>query len=161
MKYIFILALLLGLGIGLFWWNDEAPMTESNSVAAKDENVVQEASRGGATAEVVEGEEAAVSDDMVGHEEKVFTLDSFRYGYSESELHVTVGDTVTINLTSSDGFHDWVVDEFNAATDRIQAGGATSVTFVADKPGAFEYYCSVGNHRAQGMVGTLVVEEGE
>jgi plastocyanin len=90
--------------------------------------------------------------------ERVFTLDSFSYGYSETELRVNQGDTVTINLTNSGGFHDWVVDEFGAATEKISAGDTTSVTFVADQAGTFEYYCSVGNHRAQGMVGTLIVE---
>lgn len=89
---------------------------------------------------------------------KVFNLDSFNFGYSADEIRVNRGDTVVINLTSSGGFHDWVVDEFEVATDRIREGEATSVTFVADEAGAFEYYCSVGNHRAQGMVGTLVVE---
>jgi plastocyanin len=29
---------------------------------------------------------------------------------------------------------------------------------VADKKGTFEYYCSVGQHRALGMKGKLVVE---
>ena len=89
---------------------------------------------------------------------KEFTLDSFNFGYSETEIRVQEGDTVTINLTNSDGFHDWVVDEFDAATDKIRAGETTSVTFVADAAGTYEYYCSVGNHRQQGMVGTLVVE---
>jgi uncharacterized cupredoxin-like copper-binding protein len=32
------------------------------------------------------------------------------------------------------------------------------VQFVADKTGTFEFYCSVGNHRQMGMVGTLVVQ---
>jgi len=89
---------------------------------------------------------------------KEFTLDSFDFGYSIKEIRVIEGDTVTINLTNSDGFHDWVVDEFGAATEKIQAGGQTSVTFVADKAGSYEYYCSVGSHRANGMVGTLIVE---
>jgi len=40
----------------------------------------------------------------------------------------------------------------------VTPGTPTSVTFVADKTGTFEYYCSVGNHRAQGMVGKLIVE---
>ena len=35
----------------------------------------------------------------------------------------------------------------------------TSVTFIADQEGSFEYYCSVGNHREEGMVGTLIVED--
>ena len=90
--------------------------------------------------------------------EKVFTLDSFNFGYSETEIRVKQGDTVTINLTNSDGFHDWVVDEFSAATEKIREGGETSVTFVADQTGTFEYYCSVGSHRANGMVGNLIVE---
>lgn len=89
---------------------------------------------------------------------KSFTIDSFGFGYSESEIRVKKGDTVTINLTNSDGFHDWVVDEFDAATPKIRAGETSSVTFVADKVGTFEYYCSVGSHRAQGMVGNLIVE---
>ena len=28
------------------------------------------------------------------------------------------GETITINLTNSDGFHDWVLDEFNASTNK-------------------------------------------
>ena len=87
-----------------------------------------------------------------------FNIDSFSFGYSMEEIRVKEGDTVTINLTNSGGMHDWVVDEFSAATDVIPAGGATSVTFVAGKAGTYEYYCSVGNHRERGMVGTLIVE---
>jgi len=93
--------------------------------------------------------------DSVQH---IFTLDSFNYGYSEEELRVKKGDTVTIILTNSGGFHDWVVDEFAAATEKISTGDTTTVTFVADETGTFEYYCSVGNHRQQGMVGNLIVE---
>lgn len=114
--------------------------------------------------ETAVGESEVVADENKGADlesattKHVFTLDSFNFGYSETELRVKVGDTVTINLASSGGFHDWVVDEFGAATDKIQAGGSTSVTFVADKAGTFEYYCSIGSHRAHGMVGKLIVE---
>ncbi len=87
-----------------------------------------------------------------------FTIDAFNFGYSQEEIRVPIGTEVTINLTNSGGFHDWVVDEFGAATGKISAGSTTSVTFIADESGTYEYYCSVGNHRAQGMVGTLVVE---
>jgi plastocyanin len=100
------------------------------------------------------------SDDLVETTEvavREFTLDSFNFGYSMDNIEVNEGDTVTINLTSSDGFHDWVVDEFNAATEKINPGEETSVTFVADQAGTYEFYCSVGSHRARGMVGTLIV----
>lgn len=88
----------------------------------------------------------------------VFEISGKNFEYDITEIRVSEGDTVTINFTSESGFHDWVVDEFKANTERVRDGGATSVTFVADKKGTFEYYCSVGEHRAQGMVGTLIVE---
>lgn len=88
-----------------------------------------------------------------------FDVDAFNFGYSKKTLEVKKGDTVTINLTSTGGTHDWRVDAFNAKTNMVKDGGKDSVTFVADKAGTYEYYCSVGNHRAMGMVGQLVVRE--
>jgi len=81
------------------------------------------------------------------------------FEFSQDTITVKRGQEVTINFTSEEGFHDFVVDEFDAATEQVQAGESTSVTFVASEAGEFEYYCSVGTHRQMGMVGTLVVEE--
>ena len=117
---------------------ESAPSDESAEVTDSPESVEEEVSD---TAEI-----------------KEFTLDAFNFGFSDDELTVNLGDTVVINLTNSDGFHDWVLDEFAAQTTQIQTGETTSVTFVATERGTFEYYCSVGNHREQGMVGTLVVK---
>ena len=94
---------------------------------------------------------------------KTFSLEGVNYdflrdGEEEPVLTVQQGDTVRITLTSTDGFHDWVVDEFDAATEKVRTGETTTVEFVADQKGMFEYYCSVGSHREQGMIGTLVVE---
>lgn len=75
-----------------------------------------------------------------------------------SEIRVKKGDTVKIVFQNQVGMHDWRVDEFNAGTKVIQAGQQDTVQFVADRTGRFEYYCSVPNHRAQGMKGTLIVE---
>ncbi len=93
-----------------------------------------------------------------GASDVVVEISGKNFEYDVTEIKVSQGDTVTINFTSTSGFHDWVVDEFDAKTAQVNAGGETSVTFVADKAGTYEYYCSVGNHRAQGMVGTLIVE---
>ena len=81
----------------------------------------------------------------------------FMDGVESPELRVKQGDKVRIEFTSTEGFHDWVLDAFNAATGRVGAGASTSVEFVADKKGTFEYYCSVGEHRANGMGGVFVV----
>ena len=74
------------------------------------------------------------------------------------ELRVQEGDRVRIEFTSTKGFHDWRADEFNVATTQVKDGGSTSVEFVANKKGVFEYYCGIGQHRANGMKGKLVVE---
>jgi plastocyanin len=89
---------------------------------------------------------------------KVFNVSGENFAFDVKEMRVKEGDTVTINFTSADGFHDLVIDEFNARTEREQTGGTSSVTFVASKAGTFEYYCSVGQHRVNGMVGNLIVE---
>lgn len=96
--------------------------------------------------------------DAVQSETKVFNVSGTNFAFDVKEIKVKKGDTVTINFTSEGGFHDWAVDEFRAFTDRVNAGDSSSVTFVADTAGAFEYYCSVGSHRANGMIGTLIVE---
>lgn len=87
-----------------------------------------------------------------------FDITGTNFEFSEKEMRVNEGDVVKVVFTSESGFHDWVVDEFDAATEQVQTGNATEVIFTADKAGEYEYYCSVGQHRAQGMVGTLIVE---
>jgi plastocyanin len=96
-----------------------------------------------------------VMDDSVA---QVFDIKGTNYEFDVKEIRVKKGDVVMINFESADGFHDWVVDEFNARTNKVQPGTKTTTTFTADKAGTFEYYCSVGSHRSHGMVGKLIVE---
>lgn len=81
----------------------------------------------------------------------------FLDGEEAPTLEVTEGDVVEIEFMSAGGYHDWVVDEFDAATDQVSENETTSVIFTADQVGTFEYYCSVGSHRENGMVGNLTV----
>ena len=91
-------------------------------------------------------------------EVKTFTVNGSSFAFSLKEIRVKKGDTVKIVFNNEEGIHDWVVDAFNARTKRITGGQSDTVTFVADKTGTFEYYCSVGSHRAMGMKGNLIVE---
>ncbi len=86
------------------------------------------------------------------------TIDAFNFGYSQDEIRVSEGDIITINLTNSEGLHDFVIDELQVYSEVLQAGESDTFTFVATEKGTFEYFCSVGNHKEQGMVGTLIVE---
>ena len=80
------------------------------------------------------------------------------YYYKPNQIKVKQGDTVKVVMNSVEGMHDFNIDELSVKTKVIKDGETVEATFVADKVGTYEYYCSVGNHRAMGMVGTLVVE---
>lgn len=62
------------------------------------------------------------------------------------------------DLTSRKMTHNFVVDELGVKTKTIKGGEEDVVEFTPDAAGTFEYYCSVGEHRAKGMKGTLIVE---
>ncbi len=95
---------------------------------------------------------------MMQGEAQKFQLIGKNYSFSPLEIRVKKGTKVKVELNVAEGFHDFVVDEFNARTSRAGAGESVTVEFVADKAGTFEYYCSVGSHRALGMKGKLIVE---
>lgn len=78
-----------------------------------------------------------------------------------ADIIVNVGDRVRIVYESVGGMpHDFVIDEFDGARTQIwQPGEGEIIEFVADKTGTFEYYCSVGSHRANGMAGRFIVQE--
>ena len=77
-------------------------------------------------------------------------------------LTVHEGEVVQINLINGEGAeHDVVVDQYAARSDRVLGKGASStLSFVADKPGDFTYFCSVPGHREAGMAGRVEVAPG-
>ncbi len=85
------------------------------------------------------------------------TVHGSNYKFSPSTIAAKLGQTVRVTFTNDGGLHDFVIDAFNAKTSQIQGGKSETIEFVADKKGSFEYYCSVGQHRAMGMKGTLTV----
>ena len=87
-----------------------------------------------------------------------FNVEARPFSFTPNEIRVKKGDTVRINFTNAEGFHDLVIDEFNARTNQLQAGQSQIIEFIADREGTFTYYCSVPGHRARGMEGKLIVE---
>ena len=102
--------------------------------------------------------------------------------FQPESLTISSGQRVKLTLKNDDvAEHDWQIDEIdadvvasdgsgdehagsggNALDDGIgvhTAGGeSNSLTFVVNKPGQYDFYCTVSGHRESGMVGTLVVE---
>lgn len=103
-------------------------------------------------------QETVSSDTSTASNVKTFTITGSNYAFAPNVITVNKGDTVKIIMQNSGGMHDLKIDEFNVATPRITGGQDASVEFVADKTGSFQYYCSVGSHRAMGMWGTLMVK---
>ncbi len=110
--------------------------------------------------EVVDEEETAEGDVRTFHVVGGPMFEFFIDGERNADMVVNVGDTVRIEFEVEGGMpHDWILDEFGAATEIIEAGDTTTIEFVADEAGEFEYYCSVGQHREQGMTGNFIVQE--
>jgi plastocyanin len=91
-------------------------------------------------------------------EVKEFNVSGKNFSFEPALITVKKGDTVKITFDNTAGFHDFKIDEFSVATTQASSPDSQTVEFIAGKTGDFEYYCSVGNHRAQGMVGVLRVE---
>ncbi len=89
---------------------------------------------------------------------KEFNVSGENFSFKPNLITVKKGDRVKITFKNSAGFHDFVIDEYGMATKKTQAPTTEVLEFTADKVGSFEYYCSVGSHKAMGMYGTLKVE---
>lgn len=89
---------------------------------------------------------------------KSFTIEGANFKFNPNQITVNKGDTVRITFKNTEGTHNFIIDDFNVKSKLLKTGEEDTVSFVADKTGSFDYYCSVGNHRAMGMQGTLVVQ---
>lgn len=89
---------------------------------------------------------------------KEFTIEGSPFKFVPNVMRVKVGDTVRVTFKNVQGTHDFTLDEFEVQTETLATGESETVEFVADRAGTFEYYCSVMDHRAKGMVGSLIVE---
>lgn len=149
-----IIAVVVIAGVALFFqssnqWTETSPQPEEN---LKMERIVPSDSAPGS-----DTSSPSASDSADG-EVKTFTVEAKNFSFSLPEIKVAQHDKVKITLVNKQGFHDWVNDLYNANTKQIQADETDEVEFVADKTGTSEYYCSVGQHRAMGMKGNLIVE---
>lgn len=87
------------------------------------------------------------------------TIHAANYKFTPTTIKTKEGQTVRVTFVSDSGLHDFSLDEFKEAkTAQLQGGKTETIEFVANKKGSFTYYCSVGQHRAMGMEGTLTVE---
>lgn len=140
MGKIIVVAVIIALGAYVFMQKTAVPapdMTESSR-----SNVVSEQATNGPVKEF----------SMTAY------YDAQGKWFSLKDIAVKKGDRVRIKMINTAGMHDFVLDEFGVKQE-LPLNQEVVIEFVADKAGAFQYYCSKPGHRAGGQWGTLTVSE--
>jgi plastocyanin len=153
MMFVIGIVVLLLIGVGIVFAMNRSTMQPPETMTTTQPTTVQEQPTVAAET-TIEPSEAMAKDGEV----KEFTVTGRNFSFSPSTMRVKQGDRVKITFENTGGFHDFVIDEFDVKTAQIQDGESEVVEFVADKKGTFDYYCSVGQHRQNGMEGKLIVE---
>lgn len=88
-------------------------------------------------------------------------------GFDKPEIRIKAGEPVTVRLTSLDnqhhtdggGQHQWAIDELGVSVV-AQPLSSNTVTFTAEKPGEYTFYCDIccGGRANPSMTGKLIVE---
>lgn len=91
-------------------------------------------------------------------EVQIVEVEAGSFYFKPNEIRVKKGQKVKIVMKSVSMMHDFVIDELDVSMPVVQDGDMGEVEFTATEAGEFEYYCSVGEHRANGQVGKLIVE---
>lgn len=79
---------------------------------------------------------------VVAPQERTFRIDARQFAYSPSELVVNPGDTVTIELVSTDVVHGVYIDGYDLSVE-ADPGQTATMTFTANRPGSFRFRCNV------------------
>ena len=161
MKTLLAVIVILALAGGGYWWysqNTAAPVQDemTNPFGNADTNTNTNTST---NTDTNTGVNIGVDGSVATGVTKQITVTNSGMTFTTKTLSVKKGERVKITFKNAGGTHDFRVEGYNVGTKVIQGGQEESFEFVANKAGSFEYFCSVGNHRASGMWGTLTVTE--
>ena len=89
-----------------------------------------------------------------------YTIDAGNMYYSPENLEIEVGDTV--EWSNVQGYHDVEITSGPELFSFSPCSGPCSIgSYTFSIAGTYDYICSVGNHAAMGMIGTIIVTESE
>ncbi len=80
--------------------------------------------------------------DSVPPTSRTVRVEASRYSYSPSVIAVNRGDTVTIELVSTDVVHGLYVDGYGVSV-QADPGQTKKLTFIANRSGSFRIRCNV------------------
>jgi len=160
--YIIIIVVIL-LGVGSFFVvknnKSEAPIVEDNTIGNVQNNMSIIDNEGGIAVDTEVFNDTSIETNINNKGEiKEFIVTGKNFSFVPSTIAVNKGDRVKITFVNSEGFHALKIDEYGVSTKQANAPNTEVLEFIANKTGSFEYYCSVGSHKALGMKGNLIVQ---
>ena len=81
----------------------------------------------------------------------VVNVSAFEFGYTLSATEVEAGGIQFVLVNDGAMSHDLVLEDGPGGATSVIGAGETDDFTVTLEPGTYTLYCSVGNHRAQGM----------
>ena len=87
------------------------------------------------------------------------SVEAGSFYFKPNLIRVKKGEKVKLTLNAVSMMHDFNIDELGVKVPLTKNGTSSTVEFTPTKAGEFEFYCSVGSHRANGQVGKLIVTE--
>lgn len=158
--FLILLVAVIVLGGGWYWYSMQTPDTVNVNIENSDpfgSNTDTNTSPANTGTNTPGGTEISVDGSVSTGAIKEFTVTNSGMTFVQKALSVKKGDRVKITFNNVGGTHDFRIEGYNVGTKVVQAGQSETFEFVADRADSFEYFCSVGNHRANGMKGTLTV----
>jgi uncharacterized cupredoxin-like copper-binding protein len=106
-------------------------------------------SGGGATGTTTAGGGAATEITIIGKD---------NFSFEPNMITMTAGEAYTLALMNAGVLeHDFTVDDPKLKIPTVPAGRTGKAELTVEKPGSYEFYCSVPGHKSAGMTGTLTV----
>jgi nitrite reductase (NO-forming) len=88
------------------------------------------------------------------------TVVTTEFKFNPASLQLPGGKKVTLTLQNMGSVeHDLTVDTLGIKVS-VPAGKTSAADFTLDKPGTYDFYCSIPGHKEAGMRGTLAVVAG-
>jgi len=108
------------------------------------------------SANIITTDDVPVMDIFLGEPTKKMTMEVGDAFFKPNIIEAKPGDSIQITFSKVTGTHVFNIDETDSHYKITQG---TNITVIApQKPGSYKFYCSIGDHRAKGMEGTLIVK---
>ncbi len=144
---VLVVVLLIAAVTGGLWYKNSMSMKSAGPVMGCEKTSTPATDSG------------VMSDTMNADGAREICIEGSEFTFSLASLTLKKDEKVRLKfINTGKMMHDFVVDELSVSTQKISSGQTDVIEFTPDKTGTFEFYCSIGEHRAKGMKGMLTVE---